>query len=158
MKPLRVGRVVASVTINSIMKILRPTLLPLAGLTLFLSPLLRAEDPAGPPPPGERHERREEMRDNAKQMAKDLNLTADQQIQVEAIHKQTAESLKALHKDTSLTDDQRRTKGRELRKSTEEQVDAILTPEQRVKAKELRAKRGRHGPGDRPPGEAPPAK
>ena len=131
-------------------------LLPLAGLTLVLAPLVRAEEPAGGPPPPPPGDRRQEMRDNEKRMEKELNLTSDQQIQVEAIHKQTAEAMKALRNDTSLTDDQRRAKGRELRKSTEEQVDAILTPEQRTKAKELRGKRGHRGPGDHPPGEKPP--
>lgn len=142
------------------------TLLPLAGLVLLASPFLRAEDPAGPPPPaaGERHERREEMRDNAKKMAKELDLTATQEIQVEAIHKQTAEAMKAIHNDASLTEDQRRAKGRELRQSTETQVDAVLTPPQRVKAKAMREKHGRHGPKDHPhgdkprSGEAPPTK
>ena len=135
------------------------TLLPLAGLVLLASPLLRAEDPAGPPPPpppGEHHERREEMKENAKKMAKELDLTATQEIQVEAIHKQTAEAMKAIHNDASLTEDQRRAKGRELRQSTETQIDAVLTPEQRVKAKALREKHGRHGPGDHPHGDKPP--
>lgn len=139
------------------MKNLYKPLLPLAGLFL-VSSLLHAADAPPSPPPGdkpERHERREEMRENAKEMAKELNLTADQQIQMEAIHKQTAESMKALHNDASLSEDQKRAKGRELRKTTEDQVQALMTPEQKVKAKALREKHGRHGPGDKPHGDRP---
>ena len=133
--------------------------LPLAGFVLLASPFLRADEPAvpPPPPPGEHHEHREEMRENAKRMAKELNLTADQQIQVEAIHKQTAEAMKAIHNDGSLSEDQKRAKGRELRKSAEDQVHALLTPEQQAKAKEMREKHGRHGgPGTPPAGTPPP--
>ena len=145
------------------MKNLRKIVLPLAGFAMLGSLNLRADDAAGtptPPPPGAHHEHRDEMRENFKRMVKDLDLSADQQIQIEAIHKQTAEQLKAVRGDASLTDDQKHAKSRELRKSTEEQVRAVLTPEQQAKAKELREKHGRHGPGDHPSppsaGEAPP--
>ena len=135
------------------------TLLPLAGLVLLASPILRAEDPAGPPPPppGEHRERREDMRENAKRMAKELDLTAEQQIQAEAIVKQSGEAMKALHNDASLNEDQKRAKMKELRKSNESQIDALLTPEQKVKAKAMREKHGGHGPGDRPHKDKPPA-
>jgi len=140
------------------MKNLSKTFLPLAGFVLLGSVYLRAEEPAGtpppPPPPGEHRERREDMRENAQKMAKELNLTADQQTQIEAIRKQTKESVKAVHNDTSLTADQKRDKGRELLKAGKEQERAILTPEQQAKAKELGDKHGRRG--GRPPGDASP--
>lgn len=130
---------------------------------MIASPFVRAEEPAAgtppPPPPGEKGERREhrqDMRENAEKMAKELNLTAEQQTQIEAIRKQTRESLKAIKNDASLNEDQKRDKGREIWKSSADQENAILTPEQQVKAKAMREKRGHHGPGDRPPGEAPP--
>jgi len=137
-----------------------------AGLFLIASPFIRAEEPATAPtpPPGEkgdRRERRQEMRDmreNADKLYKELNLSADQQIQIDAIRKQTRESLKALRNDASLNEDQRREKGRDIFKSAADQERAVLTPEQQAKLRELREKHGRHGPGgDRPPGGAPPA-
>jgi protein CpxP len=140
------------------MKNLSKTFLPLAGLVLLGSAYLRAEEPAGtpPPPPGEHRERREDMRENAQKMAKELNLTADQQIQIEAIRKQTKEAVKAAHNDASLNEDQKREKGRGLLKAGLEQERAILTPEQQAKAKELRDKRGHRGDRQPPSGEAPP--
>ena len=138
------------------MKNLYKTLLPLAGLMLLAGPALRADESATPPPSPERRERREDMKENAKKMGKELNLTAEQETQIEAIHKQTAEAMKTLRSDTSLTDEQKRAKRQELMKSSMDQVNALLTPEQRAKQKELRQKNGRHGPGDHPPGDKPP--
>ena len=144
------------------MKNLSKVFLPLAGFVLMGTSLLQADDSAGsppppPPPPGEHRERREE---NAQKMAKELNLTPDQQTQIEAIRKQTREAVKGVRNDASLSDDQKHAKTRELMKAGEEQVRAILTPEQQAKAKELRAKHGRHAPGDGSPppptGETPP--
>jgi Spy/CpxP family protein refolding chaperone len=142
------------------MKNLNKTLLPLAGILILGSTLLRADEPADspppPPPPGEHHGHHGEMRENADKMAKELNLTAEQQTQIEAIRKQTWESIKAVHNDATLTDDQKQAKTRDLRKAGMDQERAVLTPEQQAKAKELRAKHGHHGPDGPPPGEAPP--
>ena len=142
------------------MKNLNKTLLPLAGILLLGCTLVRADEPADspppPPPPGEHHGHRGEMRENADKMAKELNLTAEQQTQMEAIRKQTRESIKAVRNDASLTDDQKQEKTRDLRKAGLDQERAVLTPEQQAKAKELRAKHGHRGPDGPPPGEAPP--
>jgi periplasmic protein CpxP/Spy len=125
----------------------------LAGFALLATPVLRADETAAPPAgQPDRHERRE----NIMQMAKDLNLTADQQAKIEAIHQQAGEARKAIWADTSLTEDQKHAKLKELRKGTMEQVHALLTPEQQAKAKELREKHGPHGdqpPTDKPPGQ-----
>ncbi len=48
----------------------------------------------------------------------------------------------------------KRAKAMELRKNAEEQVHAILTPEQQAKAKELREKHRQHA--DQPPATATP--
>ncbi len=137
-------------------------LLGFAGFLLIASPVVRADEPAAgtpPPPPGEKgekRERRQDMRENFDKMAKELNLTSDQKIQIEAIRKQARESMKAVRNDTSLTEDQKREKGREIMKTAVDQERAILTPEQQAKQKELREKHGRHGPEDHPPGDMPP--
>jgi Spy/CpxP family protein refolding chaperone len=127
-------------------------LLPFAGFALLTTPLLRAAEPTdAPADKPDRPERHGEMRENARKWEQELNLTADQQTRVDAIRKQTMETLKTLHSDASLSDDQKRTKARELRKSTDQDIMAILTPEQQAKAKELRAKHAHRGNGDQPP-------
>jgi Spy/CpxP family protein refolding chaperone len=129
--------------------------LSLAALALAATPALRADDttaPTPPPPsdqPGGRHGR-PEMRERFQKMVKDLNLTADQQSKGEAILQQGAQSLRALHDDTTLSDDDKRAKMKQIRQGIEQQIRALLTPEQQAKAKELRQQR-RQGGGDQPP-------
>ena len=118
---------------------------------------LRAEEPAvpPPPPPAEHHAHRGEMRGDFEKMAQELNLTAEQKIQIEAIRKQTRESMKAVRSDSTLSDDQKHEKNRDLMKSEMEQIQSLLTPEQQAKAKTLRGKHGHHGPADGPPSPPP---
>ena len=119
-------------------------------------PSLSAEEPAaGKPDRRERwQERREEVRDNLQKMAEELGLTAEQKTQIKAIHEGNRGKLQAIRDDASLSQDQKREQAKALRQSTQAKVDALLTPEQRVKAKELRAKHGRGG--DKPHGEKAP--
>ena len=143
---------------QSVMKNSFKLILSLTGLVLLAAPVLRADEPVTPPADQpDRHEWRKEhrgeMRERFQHMAKELNLTADQQAQAEGIFKQTGDAVKVLHADPSLTEDQKHAKMQELRKSTRDQLHALLTPEQQAKAKELRAKHGRHG--DQPPVDKP---
>jgi protein CpxP len=122
-------------------------LLALAGLALLVSPGLRADEPAASP--ADKPDRHERRGDNLKELTKELNLTADQQAQIKATRQQTRDAIKALHDDTSLSQDQKRAKMKELRKGERDQVEALLTPDQLPKFKELR---GRHSrPGEKPP-------
>jgi Spy/CpxP family protein refolding chaperone len=135
------------------MKTSRKSTLLLAGALLLSAPMLRADDSVTPPAdkPG-RHERG----DNLAQMAKDLNLTADQQAKIGSIHQQAAEARRAIRADTSLSEEQKREKLKELRRGTMDQVRALLTPEQQAKAKELREARRAHWnppPAEKPPGQ-----
>jgi protein CpxP len=167
MKPPVPGHVYARVTPNPIMKNHFKIFLSLAGLALAVVPALRADEPAAPPappaPPADqsgRHAHREEMREHFQKMVQDLNLTADQQAKAEVIFKQTGQELRALHDDTTLTQDEKRAKMKELRRSNEQQIHALLTPEQQAKAKELRQQRRSQGeqtpPTTPPPADKPP--
>jgi len=130
-------------------------ILTLAGLALLTAPALRADEPAAPPTDKPAHPgRREEMREHFKQMVKELNLTPDQQAKGEAIFKQSSEARKAIQDDTTLGEDQKRAKFKELRKSTEDQIHALLTPDQMAKLKALRESHRQHG--DQPPADKPP--
>lgn len=121
----------------------------------FVVPNLHAQNPADTPEGGaaapHAGARGEKARDMLGQMAKELDLTDAQKAQMKPILKQAAEERKALMEDTSLTMEQKREKGMALRKSTEDKVDAILTSEQKVKAKEFRAAHG--GPEGGPAGK-----
>lgn len=86
------------------------------------------------PPQGERADA---MREH---MAKALNLTAEQQSQIKAIHEKEREQRQAIMAEAGEDRAQVREKVKALREATIQQVDAVLTPEQQVKAREMREK------------------
>ncbi|HEX8310484.1 MAG TPA: Spy/CpxP family protein refolding chaperone [Chthoniobacteraceae bacterium] len=71
-------------------------------------------------------------------MKEHLKLTDEQAEKVKAIMEKGREEGRALREDKSSSDEDRRAKMKEFRKSQMEQIDAVLTPEQREKAKEMR--------------------
>ncbi len=99
-------------------------------------------------------------------MKEKLGLTDDQTAKIKDIYAKNADKYKALREDTTVADDAKRTKMGELRKAEMEEINALLTPEQQAKMKELRPTRGggdRGGkpgegkPGDAKPGDAKPS-
>jgi periplasmic protein CpxP/Spy len=128
-----------------------------AGLALLATPVLRADDPAPPsdtPPPSTAPGHHGQMRDRFQAMVKQLNLTADQKSKIGAIFEQSAQAMKALHEDTSLSAEDKHAKMKELRQGTEQQVHALLTPDQLAQLKQLRQQHQQQG--NNPP-PAPPA-
>ena len=83
-------------------------------------------------------------------LPRDLNLTADQKAQVESIHHQERTKMEDLSKQ-SLTREQFRNQAREIQRSTREQVEAVLTPDQRAKLQADHARQARRGEGERGP-------
>jgi Spy/CpxP family protein refolding chaperone len=82
-----------------------------------------------PPPPGRGG--RPPMRGyNAKALADQLKLTDDQQQKVKGIMKAQRAKQKEIHDDTTLSDDDRRSKLMDLMKSTHDQIRAILNEDQ----------------------------
>jgi protein CpxP len=120
-------------------------------LALFfaLTPTVRAQDTgaSAPPPAGaavSAHGGRggAGMDPDTPESDATLNLTDDQKTKIQAIREDTKDQLKAIKKDTSLTDDQRAQKVKEVRKDTRRQVWAVMTPEQqKAWAQEMREKR-----------------
>jgi len=92
-------------------------------------------------------------------MTAHLKLTPEQRIQILPILDEQFAKKNALSKDGSLTRDQRKAKMEELRNACHEKISAVLTPEQKVKADEMKAAaakrcktrqecmKGRHGKG-----------
>ena len=73
-----------------------------------------------------------------KQMTETLALTQEQQTKIKAILEANQAKFAALR---DLPQDERRTKSRELTQAQNEEIDKVLTAEQKEKAKAERAKR-----------------
>jgi Spy/CpxP family protein refolding chaperone len=78
-------------------------------------------------------------------MNEKLQLSQDQQSKLSDVLKDEWTKQNALRTNTSLTQEQQRTQMKELRKNERQQIDSILTPEQREKAKEMHKKDGKRG-------------
>jgi Spy/CpxP family protein refolding chaperone len=118
------------------MKNSRSLLLALSAVLISLTPALRADDQARPdgPPPGERRER---MGDR---MGEALGLSDDQKAQMKAIGDQERAEMQALRADTALAKEDRKAKVQVIHQKYKAQRDALLTPEQKVKADKFREK------------------
>ena len=122
--------------------------LTVAGLLYSVTPVSVAQDGYGPPPEtagatperghGGHHfdpEKRSEM------MAKHLNLSADQQAKVKDILSSEQAQMQKLHQDSSLSQEDRRSKMMDLHKTSNDQIRALLNPDQQKKFDEMQNKR-----------------
>ena len=79
-------------------------------------------------------------------MKESLSLTDDQAAKILAILQKDQEKIKPLREDTSLSQEDRRAKMREIRTASQEEITKILTPDQQTKfkaeAEKARAARG----------------
>jgi periplasmic protein CpxP/Spy len=113
---------------------------------LGLTTLSLAQAPAGGRGPRTPEER-------VKQMKETLGISDEQGAKIKAIMEKsqasTQEKMQALRADTALSQEDRRTKMAEIMKPTNDEIMAVLTPEQQTKYKEEMAKRrgGRGGAG-----------
>ncbi len=89
----------------------------------------------GPPDPAER----------TQQLTRHLKLTSDQQTKVQAIFESEQSQMSGLREDTTLSQQDRRTKMMDMRKATDAQVRAILDPTQQKKWDEMQARREQWG-------------
>ena len=71
-------------------------------------------------------------------LSEKLNLTDDQKSKLKPILQDQEQQLKAVSEDTSLTQEQKTAKKKALHESFHEQIDAVLTPEQQAKLKEMK--------------------
>ncbi|MBP7142944.1 MAG: hypothetical protein KBA71_13625 [Opitutaceae bacterium] len=95
--------------------------------------------------------RGEHMVDRVKQLAHELSLTDEQQTQVKAVFAEQAKEMKAVMDDTSLSDQDRRSKRMELMRGVNGKIREVLTPEQQAKFDKMQAAgpggKGKHGRG-----------
>lgn len=66
-------------------------------------------------------------------MAKELNLTADQQAKLKPILAEQQRQIEAVWQDSSLSDDAKKAKKMEIKNSTQTQIKALLNTEQQEK-------------------------
>ena len=71
-------------------------------------------------------------------LSEKLNLTDDQETKLRPVLQEREQQLKAMHDDSSLSQDQNRAKLTAIHESLYEQINAVLTPEQQDKFKEMK--------------------
>ena len=90
-----------------------------------------------------RHHQRNPDR-QLKRMTKTLNLTADQQQQIEPILQDRNSQMKKMRDDTSLSSTQRREQGRTLMQDTNQKIEAVLNDTQKEKFEQQNQQRREH--------------
>lgn len=79
------------------------------------------------------------------EMSAKLNLTADQKAKLQPIMESNRQAMKAIHEDTTSTEEQKRAKAQQQRESFKAQLSSILTPEQMQQLDSVKPKRGPGG-------------
>jgi protein CpxP len=94
----------------------------------------------------------------AERIAKQLNLTSDQQAKVQGILQQQRTAMQNVRQDSSLSPQDRRTKMMDIRSSTNTQIRALLTADQQQKWDQMQNshQKGRGQDRDSNDGEADP--
>jgi Spy/CpxP family protein refolding chaperone len=91
------------------------------------------------PSKAERKAHSQERKERKEKMQKELGLTADQKKQMKALQQDQRKQMKAVKDDSSLSQEQKAAKFKEIHKGGMEKRDALLTPEQREKLQHLRS-------------------
>jgi Spy/CpxP family protein refolding chaperone len=96
------------------------------------------ETGGAPPPAPQAHPARGRVERQLQRMRVTLNLTDDQVAKIRPILRERNKQLEDLRAESSLPQGEARAKATEIRKSARQQIDQILTPEQREKERALR--------------------
>jgi len=112
-------------------------ILTLAALLAAVPTIIRADEPS----PEARHEK---VKEGGQRMADELGMTADQREKWKSYAEQERAELDALKADTAVAKEARRAKAGEIHKKYRDLRQAVLTPEQRVKADQMRERMEKH--------------
>lgn len=138
--------------------------LVLAGLVYSVTPSAVAQDsgnsdqssaPAGAPPERGHRPGQFDPARRAEMMGKRLNLSADQQTKVQDILKSEQSQMVSVHQDASLSEQARRSKMMDIHKTSNDQIRALLNPDQQKKWDEVQAQQQQRMQGHHPGGDAP---
>ena len=76
------------------------------------------------------------------QLSEKLNLTDEQKAAIKPILAAEANEIKAVHQDSSLSNEQKQAKIKEIRDNSREKINALLTPEQQKTFAEMKDQAG----------------
>jgi Spy/CpxP family protein refolding chaperone len=135
---------------------MRTAMVALCSGALCAIPMM-ARDPAPMYPQGQMGPRGRGMEGRQLEMlTQKLNLTADQQTKVKEIDEDAGKQMMAVRNDASLSQDDKRAKMMDIRKSSQDKIRGILTDDQKTKYDAMQAEM-RERMKERQQGGAPPA-
>lgn len=149
---------------------MRAAMLALSTALLCSMPLVAQDNTAPPPPPASQDNTappppprgrmgRMGGERQMKRMTKELNLSADQASQIKAINQDTRKQMMALRDDSTLSQQDRRSKMMDIRKASRDKIRGVLNDDQKTKydamQEEMREHRRDHN-GAAPPPPPPP--
>lgn len=122
-------------------RFLSRALVPLAVAACFCLTPLRSTSAH----PQEASDQKKGMHDALQNAVNELNLSDDQKTKLQDVFSNAKSKREGIWNDSSLTDDQKKSKMKELQSGIREKVNAILTPEQRAQLKEkMQAAKANH--------------
>jgi Spy/CpxP family protein refolding chaperone len=78
-------------------------------------------------------------------MTQQLNLTTDQQTQIKPILENESQQMQTLRQDTSLSQEDRMSKMKQIRENSASQIKPILTTDQQTKWQQMMSHQGHRG-------------
>jgi periplasmic protein CpxP/Spy len=108
----------------------------LAAALTFAQPSQESQAPTPDKHAGMHHE--ESADQHLAMLSEKLNLTDDQKGKIKPILQDQMRQMKAVHEDSSLSEEQKRAKMKSVHESLHDQINAVLTPEQQAKFKQMR--------------------
>jgi periplasmic protein CpxP/Spy len=120
-------------------------ILAAAGLISIAAPFATAQSNDQQSQPmqdnGGRHHGPPDPVEKTKELTKHLKLTSDQQTKVQSALESQRSQMESLHQDSSLSQQDRRTKMMDIRKSTDDQIRGVLDSNQQKKWDEMQTRR-----------------
>ena len=84
------------------------------------------------------HWQAESPEQHLQMLSEKLNLTDEQKTTLKPILEDQTQQMKAIHADTSLSEEQKRDKMKAMHETFHDKINAVLTPEQQVKFKQMK--------------------